>query len=75
MGRGYAWFDTGTPDSLLAAGEFVSTIEKRQGFHIACPEEIAFNQKFIDRDQLERLGEILGKSDYAKHVRMLAKEP
>jgi glucose-1-phosphate thymidylyltransferase len=75
MGRGYAWFDTGTPDSLLAAGEFVSTIEKRQGFRIACPEEIAFNQKFIDRDQLERLGQVLGKSEYAKYVQMLAKEP
>ena len=75
MGRGYTWFDTGTPDSLLAAGEFVSTIEKRQGFRIACPEEIAFNQKFIDRDQLERLGQVLGKSEYAKYVQMLAKEP
>jgi glucose-1-phosphate thymidylyltransferase len=75
MGRGYAWFDTGTPDSLLAAGDFVSTIEKRQGFRIACPEEIAFSQKFIDRDQLERLGQVLGKSEYAKYVQMLAKEP
>jgi glucose-1-phosphate thymidylyltransferase len=74
MGRGYAWFDTGTPDSLLEAGEFVATIEKRQGFCIACPEEIAFNQKFIDRDQLERLGLALGKSAYAKYVQMLAKE-
>lgn len=74
MGRGYAWFDTGTPDSLLAAGDFVSTIEKRQGFRIACPEEIAFNQKFIGRDRLEELGHALGKSDYAKYVQMLAKE-
>ena len=74
MGRGFAWFDTGTPDSLLAAGDFVSTIEKRQGFRIACPEEIAFNQKFINRDQLEGLGQALGKSDYAKYVQMLAKE-
>jgi glucose-1-phosphate thymidylyltransferase len=74
MGRGFAWFDTGTPDSLLAAAEFVATIEKRQGFRIACPEEIAFNQKFIDRDQLEKLGHALGKSDYAKYLQMFAKE-
>ena len=74
MGRGYAWFDTGTPSSLLEAGDFVATIEKRQGLRIACPEEIAFNQKFIDRDQLEQLGSALGKSDYGKYVQMLAKE-
>jgi glucose-1-phosphate thymidylyltransferase len=74
MGRGYAWFDTGTPDSLLGAADFVSTIEKRQGFRIACPEEIAFNQKFISRGQLEKLGHALGKSDYAKYVQMLANE-
>ena len=54
MGRGFAWLDTGTPDSLLAAADFVATLEKRQGFRIACPEEIAFNQKFIDRQQLEK---------------------
>jgi glucose-1-phosphate thymidylyltransferase len=72
MGRGFAWLDTGTPDSLLAAADFVATVEKRQGFRIACPEEIAFNQKFIDRDQLERLGSALGKSDYAKYVQALA---
>jgi glucose-1-phosphate thymidylyltransferase len=72
MGRGFAWLDTGTPDSLLAAADFVATIEKRQGFRIACPEEIAFNQKFIDRDQLEKLGVALGKSEYAKYVQTLA---
>src|SRR5450631_816293 len=64
MGRGFAWLDTGTPDSLLAASEFVATMEKRQGFRIACPEEIAFGQGFIDLEQLERLGQALGKSDY-----------
>jgi glucose-1-phosphate thymidylyltransferase len=74
MGRGFAWFDTGTPDSLLASAEFVATIEKRQGFRIACPEEIAFSQNFIDRDQLEKLGDALGKSDYAKYLQMLARE-
>lgn len=72
MGRGFAWLDTGTPDSLLEAGEFVATLEKRQGFRIACPEEIAFSQGYIDRDQLERLGAELGKSDYAKYIRDIA---
>jgi glucose-1-phosphate thymidylyltransferase len=72
MGRGFAWLDTGTPDSLLAASDFVGTLEKRQGFRIACPEEIAFKQGFIDRHQLEKLGAALGKSDYAKYVQALA---
>ena len=72
MGRGFAWLDTGTPDSLLAAANFVATLEKRQGFRIACPEEIAFNQGFIDRDQLEELARALGTSDYAKYVQALA---
>ena len=75
MGRGFAWLDTGTPDSLLAAGDFVATLEKRQGYRIACPEEIAFTQGFISRDQLESLGTALGKSDYAKYVQALAQMP
>ena len=69
MGRGYAWLDTGTPDSLLEAGEFVRTLEKRQGFKIACPEEIAFNQGFINQAQLEGLADSLGKSDYGRYLR------
>ena len=69
MGRGYAWLDTGTPDSLLAAAEFVSTLEKRQGFKIACPEEIAFHMGFIDRAALERATTRLGKSEYAAYIR------
>jgi glucose-1-phosphate thymidylyltransferase len=73
MGRGFAWLDTGTPDSLLAAADFVATLEKRQGFRIACPEEIAFKQGLISRDQLETLGTALGTSDYAKYVQTLAK--
>jgi glucose-1-phosphate thymidylyltransferase len=73
MGRGFAWLDTGTPDSLLEAAEFVATLERRQGFRISCPEEIAFNQGFIDRDQLERLGVALGKSSYARYICDLAK--
>jgi glucose-1-phosphate thymidylyltransferase len=74
MGRGFAWLDTGTPDSLLAAADFVATLEKRQGFRIACPEEIAFKLGFINRSQLRELGEALGKSDYARYVRTLAAE-
>ena len=72
MGRGFTWLDTGTPDSLLEAAEFVATLERRQGFRIACPEEVAFNQGYIDRAQLAKLGEALGKSDYAKYVLGLA---
>jgi glucose-1-phosphate thymidylyltransferase len=75
MGRGFAWLDTGTPDSLLAAADFVATLEKRQGYRIACPEEIAFTQGFISREQLQILGTALGKSDYAKYVQMLAQTP
>jgi len=75
MGRGFAWLDTGTPDRLLAAAYFVATLQKRQGYRIACPEEIAFNQGFIGREQLEKLGTALGKSDYAKYVQTLAQTP
>ena len=75
MGRGFTWLDTGTPDSLLEAAEFVATLERRQGFRIACPEEVAFNQGYIGVDQLQRLGVALGKSDYAQYVRGLAAKP
>jgi glucose-1-phosphate thymidylyltransferase len=75
MGRGFAWLDTGTPDSLLEATEFVATLERRQGFRIACPEEVAFNQGYINRNALQRLGRELRKSDYANYVRCLASEP
>ena len=75
MGRGFAWLDTGTPDSLLVAAEFVATLERRQGFRIACPEEVAFNQGYIDRDALGRLGSELGQSDYARYIQGLASEP
>ena len=69
MGRGYAWLDTGTPDSLIDAAEFVRTLEKRQGFKIACPEEIAWRKGFIDQAQVEALADRLGKSAYAEYVR------
>jgi glucose-1-phosphate thymidylyltransferase len=71
MGRGYAWLDTGTHDSLLDAGQFISTIEKRQGLKIACPEEVAWRQGWVDDAQLERLGAALGKSTYGEYVRSL----
>jgi glucose-1-phosphate thymidylyltransferase len=74
MGRGFTWLDTGTPDSLLEAAEFVATLERRQGFRIACPEEVAFNQGYIDSSQLERLGTALGKSGYAQYVRDIASQ-
>ena len=74
MGRGYAWLDTGTPDSLLEAAEFVGTLERRQGTKIACPEEIAFRMGFIDERQLNVAIEKLGKSDYARYLRAVAKE-
>jgi glucose-1-phosphate thymidylyltransferase len=73
MGRGFTWLDTGTPDSLLEASEFVATLERRQGFRIACPEEVAFGQGYIDRDQLARLGAALGKSAYGRYVSEIAR--
>jgi glucose-1-phosphate thymidylyltransferase len=68
IGRGYAWLDTGTPDSLLDAAEFVRVLEKRQGFKIACPEEIAWRMGYIDEVQMTRLAEGLSKSDYGKYL-------
>jgi glucose-1-phosphate thymidylyltransferase len=72
MGRGFAWLDTGTPDSLLEAGNFIATLERRQRFRIACPEEVAFLQGFIDCEQLEQLGAALGNSAYAQYIQNLA---
>jgi glucose-1-phosphate thymidylyltransferase len=71
MGRGYAWLDTGTPDSFIDASNFVRTIEKRQGQRICCPEEIAFDQGFINADQLRDLAHKLGKSDYGQYLMAL----
>ena len=72
MGRGYAWLDTGTPESLLEAGEFVRTLEKRQGFKIACPEEIALSKGFITKSQFSEIAEKAGKGDYGVYLRRLA---
>ncbi|MBN9018563.1 MAG: glucose-1-phosphate thymidylyltransferase RfbA [Rhizobiales bacterium] len=71
MGRGYAWLDTGTPDSLIEAAEFVRTLEKRQGFKVACPEEVAWRLGFIDDAQLEQRAVLLGKSSYGQYLRRL----
>jgi glucose-1-phosphate thymidylyltransferase len=71
MGRGYAWLDTGTHDSLVEAGQFIATIEKRQGLKVACPEEVAWRQGWIDDGQLERCAAALGKSSYADYLRGL----
>lgn len=74
MGRGFAWLDTGTPDSLLDAAEFVRVLEKRQGFKIASLEEIAFRQGFIGIEEMERAIIRLGKSDYGRYLNAILKE-
>jgi glucose-1-phosphate thymidylyltransferase len=74
LGRGYAWLDTGTHESLLEASEFVRTLEKRTGQKIGCVEEIAYRQRFIDRAQLLRLADLDHKSDYGDYLRRIAAE-
>lgn len=68
MGRGYAWLDTGTHDSLLEAASFIATLQKRQGLQVACPEEIAFSQGWIDADQLAELADPLKKNGYGQYL-------
>ena len=74
MGRGYAWLDTGTHDSLLDASQFIATLERRQGLKVACPEEIAFRQKWIDADQLQKLAAPLAKNGYGQYLNRLLQE-
>ena len=74
MGRGYAWLDTGTHDSLLDASQFIATLEQRQGLKIACPEEIAWRQGWIDAARLERLAQPLAKNGYGQYLQRLLKE-
>ncbi|MGO4665155.1 glucose-1-phosphate thymidylyltransferase RfbA [Bosea sp. 2RAB26] len=73
MGRGFAWLDTGTPDSLLEAGEFIRTLEARQGLRVACPDEIAARQGWISPAELAALGEKLAKSDYGQYLLQVAR--
>ena len=68
MGRGFAWLDTGTPESLMEASEFVRALEHRQGMRIACPEEIAFSRGWISRDDLIALAGSFGSSDYGRYL-------
>lgn len=74
MGRGYAWLDTGTHESLLDASQFIATLESRQGLKVACPEEIAFRQGWIDVQQLARLAGALSKNSYGRYLQRLVQE-
>ena len=74
MGRGYAWLDTGTHDSLLEAGQFIATLEKRQGLKVACPEEIAYRSGWIDATTLEQLAQPLMKNGYGQYLMQVLRE-
>ena len=73
MGRGFAWLDTGTHDSMLEASSFIATLQKRQGLQVACPEEIAYAQKWITAEQLERLAQLFVKTSYGQYLLNLLK--
>ncbi len=74
MGRGMAWLDTGTHESMLEAGQFIATLEKRQGLKVACPEEVAFRKRYIDAARLERLAEPMKKNSYGQYLLRLLNE-
>ena len=74
MGRGYAWLDTGTHDSMLEAANFIATIERRQNLKVACLEEIAYRMGYIDRDQLVKLAQPLKKNDHGQYLLRLAEQ-
>ena len=74
MGRGYAWLDTGTHESLLEASSFIETIERRQGLKVACPEEVAFRLGWIDADQLRALATPLAKTGYCRYLLRVVEE-
>jgi len=75
LGRGFAWLDTGTHDSLIQAGEFIRTVEQRQGLRIGCLEEIAYRRGWIDAQQLRKLADTQAKSEYGQYLRQLAERP
>jgi glucose-1-phosphate thymidylyltransferase len=72
LGRGFAWLDTGTHDSMMEAGEFIRTVEHRQGLKIGCPEEIAFDRGWIDHRRLEMIGRSMKSTDYGAYLLQLA---
>ena len=74
LGRGFAWLDTGTQDSLIEAASFIQTIEKRQGLKVACPEEIAYHLGYIDASQMKQLATRLGKSGYGNYLLQVLRE-
>jgi glucose-1-phosphate thymidylyltransferase len=74
LGRGYAWLDTGTHDSLLEASQFIATLENRQGLKVSCPEELSYRQGWIDASQLEKLAALLSKNGYGQYLQRVLKE-